>query len=190
MTQKAFPIRLDSNIKKAVLAGKGYKELVTYAQFLAQAREMVNHRIICLERELENFIASGGDIDLSKDGLAVRVTVRLEDGSQLSYMINYDPDGSIRSYTADAAKGRRQLQNEMHQILFVVNLLPQMKQSLKTIDEMLEDINNNTTINSLCDVSEQVNKDMRTLLATIGGLPINEVFDNADPFGLFGEEEE
>jgi len=189
MQTKAYRIKLDKNIKQAIMAGEGYEDLKTLLQFYDQQRNIVQRRINKLENQMDKFLEHGGNIEMSEDGLQAKITVRGNNRETFSYTVEYNEDGSIEAYRAQVGKNN-ELTLAMHRILFAITILPYYKDHIEVINKHVKDINNSSAINSMCDISKQVCGDLNARILSIGGVPIDEISDAVDPFDIFEEDYE
>jgi len=190
MAERTFRIKLDPNIKKATLAGEEYEYLQTLIQYYEQLERILTKRIKQMESQMERFFEAGGDVEFLKDNRVVEMTIPdVKTGKVHSYTVEYDEGGAAIAYRATFRK-RDDITQMMHKVLFISTMLPHYRGQLEVIESHLKDVKNSVTINSLVDVSKQIRGDLKTRLLTIGGVPIDEVSEAADPFDMFGDEDD
>lgn len=175
--QNKIGLRLNQELKKAVLSSDGYDDYVTLVQFLTKQRSLLMTRMIRVIEELHNFEKMGGIIDFDND----TVTIQLD---TLKYTVEYREDGSIGRYSVENPDNSDAVEY-VHRIFFAAYIRPIYADKLQLLDEQLDDIDNDNVLKGMGEVRRAIRGDKYLTVEAAAGTSI-QLEEDADPLGLFG----
>lgn len=177
--QNKAGLRLNQELKKAVLSSDEYDDFMILVQFLVKQRSLLVLRMARIVEELRSFEEMGGCIDFDEG----TVTVELD---TLRYTVEYRSDGSVARYTVDNPENS-DAATYVHRIFFAAYIRPIYADKIRLLDEQLTNLDNDNTLKGIGEIRKSIRGDRWLTIEAVRGTSI-QTEEDADPYKIFEDE--
>lgn len=172
-------LRLNPELKKAVMSSDEYDDYIILVQFLTGQRSLLYSRLERITGMLNEFELNGGII--KNDGNVTTIEF-----NTLCYTVEYRDDGSVGKYTVENPDNSVAV-DWIHRIFFAAYIRPIYADKIDGLNEQLRDIDNDNVLKGIGEIRRSLRGDRYLTTAAISGASIQSE-DDVDPFGIFGDD--